>query len=111
MAEDNFSTEMRGYKKDEVDRVVSELRTELDHVRDYNYSASAEIEQLKNENEQLKKKKTAPGYAELGAQFESTLRLAEEQAKKLIADAGQDAIRVRETAKAESEQLTRRAQT
>ena len=46
MAEDNFGIEMRGYKKDEVDRVVSELRTELDHVRDYNYSASAEIEQL-----------------------------------------------------------------
>ena len=104
MAEDNFSTEMRGYRKDEVDRVIAELRTELDHVRDYNYSASAEIEQLKNENEQLKKKKTAPGYAELGAQFESTLRLAEEQAKKLIADAGQDAIRVRETAKAEEQQ-------
>mgnify|MGYP000036995333 CR=1 FL=1 len=110
MEDENFSLEMRGYKRDEVDRVLAELRAELDHVRDYNYTASSEIEQLKAENETLKKKKATPGYAELGAQFEQTLRLAEEQAKKLVSDAGQDAIRIRETAKAESEQLTRKAE-
>ncbi len=111
MEDENFSLEMRGYKRDEVDRVLAELRAELEHVRDYNYTASAELEQVKNELETLKRKKTAtPGYAELGAQFEQTLRLAEEQAKKLVSDAGQDAIRIRETAKAESEQVTRKAQ-
>ncbi|MEY3662519.1 MAG: hypothetical protein RI919_35 [Actinomycetota bacterium] len=108
---ENFSTEMRGYKKDEVDRVLSELRAELEHVREYNFNAASELDTLRAEVAALKKKKdSAPGYAELGAQFEQTLRLAEEQAKKMATDAAQDAIRVRETAKAESEQLTRKAQ-
>ena len=110
METENFSLEMRGYKKDEVDRVLSELRAELEHLRDYNFNASSETESLRTEVAALKRKKdSAPGYAELGAQFEQTLRLAEEQAKKLVSDAGQDAIRVRETAKAESEQVSRKA--
>ncbi|MEY4423092.1 MAG: hypothetical protein RLZZ258_195 [Actinomycetota bacterium] len=110
---EQFTIAFRGYEKEEVDRVLAELRAELEHVREYNYSASSEVEMLKAEIEALKtkaKKNAAPGYAELGAQFEQTLRLAEEQAKKLVSDAGQDAIRIRETAKAESEQLTRKAQ-
>lgn len=108
---EDFSTEMRGYKKDEVDRVLGELRAELEHVREYNFNAASELDTLRAEVAALKKKKdSAPGYAELGAQFEQTLRLAEEQAKKMATDAAQDAIRVRETAKAESEQLSRKAQ-
>ena len=108
---EEFSTEMRGYKKDQVDRVIEELRAELEHVREYNFNASNELDQLRSEVTALRKKKdNAPGYAELGAQFEQTLRLAEEQAKKLVSDAGQDAIRIRDTAKAESEQLLRKAQ-
>lgn len=59
MEDENFSLEMRGYKRDEVDRVLAELRAELEHVRDYNYTASAELEQVKNELETLKRKKTA----------------------------------------------------
>jgi len=86
---ENFSLEMRGYKKDEVDRVLGELRAELEHLRDYNFNAATETEALRTEVANLRKKKdSAPGYAELGAQFEQTLRLAEEQAKKLVADAG-----------------------
>lgn len=110
---EQFTIAFRGYEKEEVDRVLAEMRAELEHVREYNFSASSEVENLKAQLEALKsqvKKGGAPGYAELGAQFEQTLRLAEEQAKKLVADAGQDAIRIRETTKAESEQLTRKAQ-
>ena len=113
MENEQFTIAFRGYEKDEVDRVMAEMRAELEHVREYNFSASGEVEGLKSELEALKakvRKGGAPGYAELGAQFEQTLRLAEDQAKKLVADAGQDAIRIRETAKAESEQLTRKAQ-
>ena len=94
MESENFSLEMRGYKRDEVDRVISELRAELEHLRDYNFNASSEADSLRAEIAALKKKKdSSPGYAELGAQFEQTLRLAEEQAKKLVQDAGQDAGR------------------
>ena len=79
MEEENFSLEMRGYKKDEVDRVLAELRAELEHVRDYNYTASAELEQTKAELEAQKRKKSpsAPGYAELGAQFLSLIHISE----------------------------------
>ena len=113
MENEQFTISFRGYEKDEVDRVLAELRAELEHVREYNFSASGEVEALKAELEAARSKLRSSGgagYAELGAQFEQTLRLAEEQAKKLVADAGQDAIRIRETAKAESEQLTRKAE-
>lgn len=113
MENEQFTIAFRGYDKDEVDRVLAELRAELEHVRDYNFTAGSEVDMLKSEIETLKaklKKGGGGGYAELGAQFEQTLRLAEDQAKKLVADAGQDAIRIRETAKAESELLTRKAQ-
>ena len=113
MDNSEFTLVFRGYDKDEVDTSFAELRTELEHVRDYNFKAASEVEFLKNEIASLKqrlKKGGTSGYAELGAQFEQTLRVAEEQAKKLMTDAGQDALRIRETAKAESEQLTRKAQ-
>ena len=113
MENEQFTIAFRGYEKDEVDRVLAELRAELEHIREYNFTASSEVEALKSERNALKeqiKNGGAPGYAALGAQFEQTLRLAEDQARKLVADAGQDAVRIRETAKAESEQLTRKAQ-
>ena len=73
MENEQFTIAFRGYEKDEVDRVLTELRAELEHVREYNFSASSEVETLKAELESLKakvKKGGAPGYAELGAQFE-----------------------------------------
>ncbi|CAB4631576.1 unannotated protein [freshwater metagenome] len=113
MDNSEFNTAFRGYDKDEVDIAVSSLREELAHVRDFNLKAASEAEFLKSEIASLKqrlKRDAGTGYAELGAQFEQTLRVAEEQARKLMTDAGQDALRIRETAKAESEQLTRKAE-
>ena len=49
MENEQFTIAFRGYEKDEVDRVLTELRAELEHVREYNFSASSEVESLKSE--------------------------------------------------------------
>ncbi len=54
MENEQFTIAFRGYEKDEVDRVLTELRAELEHVREYNFSASSEVEALKSELESLK---------------------------------------------------------
>jgi len=110
--EENFDIVMRGYDRAQVDQTIDEMRLEIDHLGAYNKNATAEIATLKAEVENLKeqvKKSGATGYAALGAQFEQTLRLAEEQAKKMIDDAGQDALRIREEAKGAADLLTRTA--
>lgn len=113
MAEqDNFDIVMRGYDRTQVDQTIEEMKLENEHLSTYNEGAAAEIANLKAEIESLReqvKKSGANGYAALGAQFEQTLRLAEEQAKKMIDDAGQDALRIREEAKGAADLLTRTA--
>jgi len=110
--EENFDIVMRGYDRAQVDQSIEELKLESEHLSTYNEGAAAEIASLKAEVETLReqvKKSGATGYAALGAQFEQTLRLAEEQAKKMIDDGGQDALRIREEAKGAADLLTRTA--
>ena len=109
---EDFDVVMRGYDRNQVDKTIEEMRLEIDHQATYNEQAASEITILKAEVENLKvqvKQGGPNGYAALGAQFEQTLRLAEEQAKKMIADAGQDALRIREEAKGEADALKRSA--
>ena len=110
--EETFDIVMRGYDRAQVDQTLEEMRAENEHLSTYNEGAAAEIATLKADVESLReqvKKSGATGYAALGAQFEQTLRLAEEQAKKMIDDAGQDALRIREEAKGAADLLTRTA--
>lgn len=110
--EENFDIVMRGYDRAQVDQTIEELKLENEHLSTYNEGAASEIANLKAEVETLReqvKKSGATGYAALGAQFEQTLRLAEEQAKKMIDDGGQDALRIREEAKGAADLLTRTA--
>jgi len=110
--EENFDIVMRGYDRAQVDQTIEEMKLENEHLSTYNEGAAAEIANLKAEIDSLReqvKKSGATGYAALGAQFEQTLRLAEEQAKKMIDDAGQDALRIREEAKGAADLLTRTA--
>lgn len=110
--EENFDIVMRGYDRAQVDQTIEELKLENEHLSTYNEGAASEIASLKAEVETLReqvKKSGATGYAALGAQFEQTLRLAEEQAKKMIDDGGQDALRIREEAKGAADLLTRTA--
>ena len=110
--EETFDIVMRGYDRAQVDTTIEEMRVENEHLSAYNESAVTEIANLKAEIEVLKtqiRNSGQTGYAALGAQFEQTLRLAEEQAKKLIADAGQDAVRLRDEARGAADLTTRTA--
>jgi cell division septum initiation protein DivIVA len=110
--EENFDIVMRGYDRTQVDSIIDEMRVENEHLSTYNESAVTEIANLKSEMELLKEQlrnSGQSGYAALGAQFEQTLRLAEEQANKMIADAGQDAVRIRDEARGAADLATRTA--
>jgi len=102
----NFSTSVAGYNRTEVDSHVTKLLNELANLEQYNHMALREQNNLRERiihlEESLKLAKS-PGYAQVGAQFEQTLRLAEAEAARLVNDAGRDAIRIRDEAKAEAE--------
>ncbi len=110
MAEKDFPLAFRGYQKEDVDEYLAEIANELSLAKMQNKRTYEETAALRNEISNLRQKvKTSNnmGYADLGSQFEQTLRLAEEQAKKLIQDAGQEAIKIRDTARAEGEASVR----
>ncbi|MCF8529547.1 MAG: hypothetical protein K9G13_06600 [Aquiluna sp.] len=101
-----FGTAISGYNRAEVDAHIFNLLNELAQLEQYNTMALREQNNLRERIIQLEeslKLAKSPGYAQVGAQFEQTLRLAETEAARLVNDAGRDAIRIREEAKAEAE--------
>lgn len=103
-----FGTAISGYNRAEVDRHLAWLQKNLANIEQYNAMAVREQNALREkivELEESQKLNRSPGYAQVGAQFEQTLRLAESEAAKLLNDAAKDAIKLRETAKAEVERL------
>ncbi len=113
MAEKEFPLAFRGYQKEDVDQYLEEVLNELSLTKMQNKRSFEESTALRNEISNLRQKlkaSTNMGYADLGSQFEQTLRMAEEQAKKLIQDAGQEAIKIRDTARAEGEAAIRKSE-
>ena len=93
-----FSTELRGYRKDEVDSVVSELRRDLLKATTEKNDQTKEIKRLQAVAEDLQAELDevgSPTYSGLGTKLESTLRVAEEQSTRLISQADIDAERLR----------------
>lgn len=104
----DFSTAVAGYNRNEVDTYVAKLLQEALKLEQYNSMAIREQNSLRErivELEESLKLAKSPGYAQVGAQFEQTLRLAESEAARLVNDAGRDAIKIREEAKVEAESL------
>lgn len=107
-----FGISLRGYKRNNVDNMIEEMRDEIQHLTSYNEQATSEISKLKAEVLDLKiqvKTGGPNGYVALRAQFEQTLALAEEQAEKMLADAGQYALRIREKSNSAADELKQRA--
>ena len=114
MNDETFPQALRGYSKEAVDARVSELLAELSLVKQKARHATQDLDAIRSENATLKEKlknNSNFGFADLGTQFEQTLRVAEEQARKLISDASQESLRIRDTAQAEADQVIRKAQT
>ena len=103
-AEDAFSTELRGYKKDEVDQVVQKLRAELAAAQSDKAEQAKEMKRLQAVAEDLQAELDevgSPTYSGLGTKLENTLRVAEEQSLRLISQADIDAERLRASVQAE----------
>jgi len=115
MAEENseFSTELRGYKRSEVEEALRSLRKELIAASKDTQTA---LEELKSVKEQLASMSAstgeahAPTYAGLGGRLEAVLRIAEEQSTTLIGQADIDAERIIAKAKSEATSIVEAAQ-
>ena len=104
----DFGTEMRGYKKDEVDRAIQQLRGELIKANTDRAESAKEVKRLLAVNEDLQAELDetgSPTYAGLGTKLENMLRVAEEQSTRLIAQADIDAEKLRASALAETQEL------
>jgi cell division septum initiation protein DivIVA len=103
-----FQTELRGYKRSEVDNIISELRTELIQASKDRQSA---LEELKVATETLAALRAssgeaeAPTYAGLGGRLEAVLRIAEEQSTRIIGQADIDSERMIASAKLEASEI------
>lgn len=111
-----FDVALRGYDRRQVDDYLAQLESELATLRHERESAGDRVGMLEQRLEQLQVElQTAqrqvtefePSYAGLGARVENILRLAEEEAKSLRADALANGDRVR--AKAEEDARRMRA--
>ncbi|WP_159607442.1 DivIVA domain-containing protein, partial [Agromyces humi] len=92
--ETEFTQVFRGYDKDEVDKSINGLRrdiintnTQLAEQAKENKRLHARIEELTAELEEV----GSPTFSGLGTKLENTLRVAEEQSTRLIAQADIDA--------------------
>lgn len=100
-----FATELRGYKRSEVDEVISELRTELIKASKDRQGALGELKALSEQLAAIQAssgESQAPTYAGLGGRLEAVLRIAEEQSTRIIGQADIDSERIIAQAKLEA---------
>jgi cell division septum initiation protein DivIVA len=110
----NFRTVRKnGYDPSDVRRAFRDAESRMEELLQTTRSGVATVDKLEREladmRDALRRSNSKPTFADLGSAFEQTLRVAEEQADKLVADADADAKVLRESARAASELLTRNA--
>ena len=110
----NFRTVRKnGYDPADVKRAFRDAEARVEELMQTTRSGVATVDKLEREladmRDALRRSNAKPTFADLGSAFEQTLRVAEEQADKLVADADADAKVVRESARAAAEQVTREA--
>jgi len=102
-----------GYEPADVLRAAQDLKSSVTEAENRKRSLDEQIGQLVEElaeaQDKLSRLTAKPSYADLGAAFEQTLRVSEEQAAKLVKDASAEAHVIRETAHADAEERVRKA--
>lgn len=113
ISEQGFSTELRGYKRSEVDDVLSDLRSELIRATKDRSDILDELSALRQqvaEIESSAEQSAMPTFAGLGTRLESILRIAEEQSTKLIGQADIDSERMITLARTEASVMIKNAE-
>jgi cell division septum initiation protein DivIVA len=109
----DFSTELRGYKRSEVDEALADLKSELIRASRDRATALEELTQVKAQLEELTAEVDplgGGGYANLGGRLEAVLRIAEEQSTRVISQADIDAELIIGSAKDEAKATRQSAQ-
>jgi cell division septum initiation protein DivIVA len=104
MSTPEFRRAVRGYDTDDVSRYVAELSERLERLENERAENARTIQRLNRDvadaNERAGRAK--PSFAELGSAFEETLRLAEEQSKRITQEASAEAAEVLGNARSEA---------
>lgn len=104
----------KGLDPEQVDQVLGEVRSEIERLEAQRTEIDKRVDSVTREiaevRSALKRASSKPSFSDLGAAFEQTLRVAEEQAAKLISDASTTAAEARESAQTEADKLTQIAQ-
>ena len=104
-----FRTAKRGFEPEDVDRAFAQITSRMATAREQREESEKEIERLSRElNEAriaVKRANSKPTFSDLGAAFEQTLRVAEEQAGKLLQDASEEVATLMSSAKSDANRI------
>ena len=104
-----FRTAKRGFEPEDVDRAFAQITSRMAAAREQREATEKDIERLSRElNEAriaVKRANSKPTFSDLGAAFEQTLRVAEEQAGKLLQDASEEVATLMSSAKSDANRI------
>ena len=102
-----FRRAIRRYDPADVDRIVTELSARVDRFESERLESARLVQRLTRELAEAHKRSSQmkPSFAELGTTFEETVRVAEKQAGKMLADAAEEASERLSKARSESTRL------
>ena len=103
----------RGLDPTQVDEALNSVLAQVEREETTRAELDKRIDRITREltetRSALKRATAKPSFSDLGAAFEQTLRVAEEQAAKLLADAHSSSSEVRTSAQEEADRVTKTA--
>jgi cell division septum initiation protein DivIVA len=103
----------RGLDPAQVDEALNSVLSQIEREESARAEVDKRIDRITREltetRSALKRATAKPSFSDLGAAFEQTLRVAEEQAGKLLADAHSSSSEVRTSAQEEADRVTKTA--